>query len=195
MSEPFSMAQLDIYTTRAVSQVTALARRAARFAAVIAIWVIVVCVGSFLLGLAALDDRENVWIVIGGFFAVVAVGAALLGWWRVRAVKRHVPELAGEVRSLLAQGRQATALIDTFQVTDEDGTRHYQARLDSSGAVDVTRTLWGLKGVVGTGAQTAARLTATVSALTSYPVLALVSVLISLVFVCWAAIFALLLLF
>lgn len=195
MYESFSMAELDAYATRAVAHVTALATRASRFAGLIAVFVVVVCVGSFLMGLQALDGGRNVWIVLGGFFGAVAVGSALIGWWRLGSVKRHVPELATEVRNLLGQGRQAATLIETFQVSDADGTVHYQARLDSSGAVDVTRTLWGLKGVVGTGTETFARLTATITALTSYPVLALSSVLISLVFVGCGAVFGLMLLF
>lgn len=195
MSEHFSMGDIDQYAGRAVAHVTALARRASRFASVIAVFAVVCCVGGFLLGLAALDDTRNVWIVIGGFFAVVGAGAALLGRWRVGSVKRHVPELADEVRALLTQGQQATVLIDTFQVTDPDGTQHYQARIDNAGAVEVSRTLWGLKGVVGAGTQTFSRLTATITALTSYPLLALMAVLISLVFLGCAAIFALLLLF
>lgn len=189
------MADIDQYATRAVAQVTALARRASRFASLIALFAVVSCVGGFLLGLAAFDDGRNVWIAIGGFFAVVGAGAALLGRWRVGSVKRHVPELADEVRTLLTQGRQATQLIDTFQVTDADGTQHYQARIDGAGAVEVSRTLWGLKGIVGTGTQTFARLTATITALTTYPLLALMAVLISLVFLGLSAIFALVLLF
>lgn len=195
MNESFSMADLDAYATRAVTQVTALARRAARFASAVAVFVVVSCVGSFLLGLSALDDRRDAWMTIGWFFGVVGVGAALLGRWRIGSVKRHVPELAAEVRSLLTQGHQATQLIDTFSVRDASGTEHYQARLDSAGAVEVSRTLWGLKGLVGTGTNTFARLTATITALTSYPLLALVSVLISLVFLAWAGIFALILVF
>jgi len=189
------MAELDTYSSRAVAHVTVLARRASRFAALVALFAVVSCVGGFLLGLTALDGGRNAWEVIGGFFAVVGAGAALLGWWRVGSIKRHVPELATEVRSLLAEGKRATELIDTFQVTDDDGTQHFQARIDSSGAVDVTRTLWGLKGVVGTGTQTFARLTSTITALTSYPLQALMAVLISLVFLGCSAIFALMLLF
>lgn len=188
------MADLDQYSGRAVAQVTALARRASRFASWIAAFAVVSCVGGFLLGLAAFDD-DRVWTVIGGFFAVLGAGAALLGRWRVGSVKRHVPLLADEVRALLSQGGQATQLIDTFQVTDADGTQHYQARIDGAGAVEVSRTLWGLKGVVGTGTETFARLTATITALTSYPLLALMAVLISFVFLGLSAIFALVLLF
>ncbi len=74
MHEQFSMAELDAYSSRAVAQVTALARRASRFASLIAAFVVVSCVGGFLLGLAALDRTRNAWIVIGGFFAVVGAG-------------------------------------------------------------------------------------------------------------------------
>jgi hypothetical protein len=196
MSEQFNMADIDVYADRAVEKITILARKAARFATAILAFVVVACVGSFLLGWAALDDSRNVWLVLGGFFGVWALGAALLGRWRIGSVNRHLPGLATELRGLLSQGRSAGShVIEAFVVEEADGNSRFAARLDNAGAVGLGRTMWGFKGAVGTGTQAFGRLTATVTALTSYPVLALVAVLISLVFLALVPVFLLLLVF
>ena len=180
----FSAADLDAHAARATGQITLLARRASRFATLILGFVAVAVIGGFLLGYAALDGKRNVWLVLGGFFGVWALGAALIGRWRVGTVQRHVPELANEFKSLLSQGRHAgTEVLDTFLITDADGNQHFEARLDQAGALGMGRTLWGYKGLAGSGTEAFARLTATITALTSYPMLALIAVLISFVFV------------
>lgn len=201
MSDPDTTAagglgDLDAYAARATERIGILARRATRFATAVLLFVVVAVVGGFLLGYAALDGSRNVWLVLGGFFGVWALGAALIGWWRIGAARRHVPELTAEFRSMLGQGRQAgSRVLETFVVTDADGNEHFEARLDSTSTIGMGRTLWGYKGLVGTGTEAFGRLTATITALTSYPLLALVAVLISLVFLALAPVWLLVLLF
>lgn len=192
----FNVSDIDALAARATERITMLARRAAKFSTGVLLFVACAVIGSFLLGYAALDGRRNVWLVLGGFFGVWALGAALIGRWRVGSVQRHVPELTNEFRSLLGQGRQAGAgMLETFVVTDADGNEHFAAQLDHSSAVGVGRTLWGYKGLVGSGTEAFGRLTATITALTSYPMLALVAVLISLVFIALVPIWLLVLVF
>lgn len=192
----FSAADLDAYATRAVDKITSLARRAARFGTVVVVFAVLACGIGFMLGLEAFGRDSTGWWIVGGFGVVVGVGAALLGRWRLGSVKRHVPELVGEMRTMLADGRQAGAkLIDTFVVTDQQGTERFTARVDSSNGVELTRTLWGYKGLVGSGTQAFARLTSAITALTSYPVLALLSVLTALAFCGLSVIFVLVIVF
>jgi hypothetical protein len=192
----FSAADLDAYASRAVDKITTLARRASRFGTIVLLFAVLACGVGFLLGLQAFGSDSTGWWIIGGFGVVVGVGSALLGRWRLGSVKRHVPELVGEVRTMLTDGRQAGArLIDTFVVTDPQGAERFEARIDSSNGIELTRTLWGYKGLVGSGTQAFARLTSAVSALTSYPLLALLSVLTALGFCGLSVIFLLVIAF
>ena len=186
----FDAGDLEEHARRAVAQIAGLARRAARFATTILVFTVASCVIGFVLGWQAFDGSTG-WAVLGGFFAVVAIGAALIGRWRVGSVKRHVPALVDEMKGLLFYFHQATTeVIDTFVVEHPDGTHHYEARVDGTGAFDLGRTMLGYRGMVGDGTQAFGRLTATITALTSYPILALTAVLISLVFVGLSVIFA-----
>lgn len=190
----FDPADLDRHAARAVEQITALAKRATRFASRIALFSVIASGGGFLLGLAAFDSSTG-WIVIGGVFAAISIGAALLARWRVGSVKRHVPQLVGEIRTLLGQGRQAgTQVIETFAVQSPDGTLHYEADIGSAGAIGLGRTMLGYRGLIGGGTETFARLTSTITALTTFPVLALIAVLTALVFLGLSFIFVIVIL-
>lgn len=185
------MAEIDELVRRTVATVTSIADRATAFATKLFVVAAVVCIGGFLLGVAALSGGiETVWIVLGIVFGSIAVGGALLARWRVGSVRRHVPELADEVRTLIREGRDGTrTVIDSFVVdadvdadadvgVDPDRGRH---RTGGS-AIVMSRQMYGFKNVVGSGLEHTARLAAAVTALTSFPVLALVTIAISLVF-------------
>lgn len=177
------MSEIDELVQRTVDTVTMIARRAARFSTKILLVVMLVCVGGFLLGAAALSDGiQTVWIVLGIVFGSIAIGAAFLARWRVGSVRRHVPELADEVRAMLSEGKQSTrTVIESFAVdADRDGDR--DAFEDGESAIVLSRQMYGFKGVVGSGMESSARLSATVTAITSFPVLLLSAVLISMVF-------------
>lgn len=173
----FNAADIDRYASIAVEKITALARRAAKFGTAVLLFAVVTCGVGFLLGLAAFGRDSTGWWIVGGIGVVIGVGAALLGRWRLGSVKRHVPELVGEVRTMLSDGRQAgNQFIEVFVVNDgEPGAA-------PSGGMDLTRTLWGYKGIVNSGTQTFSRLTAAITSLTSYPMLAVLSVLTGLAF-------------
>lgn len=176
------MAEIDDLVRRTVATVTMIADKATRFATRLFIGAAVVCIGGFLLGVAALSGGiEKVWIVLGIVFGAIAVGGALVARWRVGSVRRHVPELADEVRTLIAEGRDGTrTVIDTFVVdADGDGERD---PFDGGSAIVLSRQMYGFKNVVGSGLESSARLTAAVTALTSFPGLVLGAIAISLVF-------------
>ena len=49
----------------------------------------VICLGGFALGLAALTDQGRVlWLVLGGAFVIVGIGAVVLAITRLWLVKR-----------------------------------------------------------------------------------------------------------
>ncbi len=177
------MSELDQLVQRTVDTVTMIAGKAARFSSKLLLGATIVCVAGFLLGVAALSGGvQKVWIVLGIVFGSIAVGGALLARWRVGSVKRHVPELAAEVRTLISDGRDSTrTVIETFAVdADGDGTRDVFE--DGSSAIVLSRQMYGFKSLVGSGLESSARLTAAVTAITSFPALVLAAILISMVF-------------
>ena len=179
------MSELDELVRRTVDAVTVIAGKATRFATKLLLGAVIVCVGGFLLGVAALSGGiQQVWIVLGIVFGSIAIGGALLARWRVGSVKRHVPELANEVRSLISDGKDSTrTVIETFAVDadgDGDGTRDVFE--DGGSAIVLSRQMYGFKNLAGSGLESSARLSAAVTAITSFPALVLGAVLISMVF-------------
>jgi hypothetical protein len=172
------MTEIDELVRRAVDTVTLIAGKAAAFATRILLGAVVVCVGGFLLGVAVLSGPiEQVWVVLGIVFGAIAIGGAIMARWRVGAVRRHVPELASEVRTLITEGKDTgRTVIETFTVDDQD------EGAGSDSAIVLSRRMYGFRNMAGSGLASSARLTAAITALTSFPVLVLMSVLISLVF-------------
>lgn len=170
--------ELEQLVQRVVGTVAMIAEKATRFARRLVLGVAIVCIGGFLLGIAALDGGvEKVWIVLGIAFAAIAIGGPSVALWRVGSVKRHVPELVNEVRSLITTGRETgQTVIDTFDADDPDRPD------EDKSAIMLTRRVYGLRGAVGSGLDGSARLTAAITALTSFPVLALAAIVITMVF-------------
>jgi hypothetical protein len=179
------MSDIDGRVTRTISTLTLIADRVTRLSGKLLMGVAVVSIGSFLLGLAALDGGiRNVWILLGGIFAVIAVGAALIGRWRIGGIRRSVPAIASEVRSLLSEGRRdAVEVIEQFNTGPADGGR------DS--VLIVSRSVTGLRGMATHGLAGSQHLAKAVTAITSFPALALAAVMISIVFALLIPIFLL----
>lgn len=170
------MADIDELVRRSVKTVTVIAQKASAFATKLFLTAAVICVGGFLLGVAALSGGiEQVWIVLGIVFGAIAVGGAFLARWRVGSVRRHVPELAEEVRTLLSLGNDSTrTVIDTFVVGDEE--------MSSGSAIMLSRRMNGFRNVLGSTTTVSTHLSAAVRAITSFPALVLSAIAISLVF-------------
>ena len=178
------MSDIDELVARAVNGVTTIAGKAAAFSTRLLLGAIVVCVGGFLLGYAALSGGiQTVWIVLGIVFGTIALGCAFLARWRVGSVRRHVPELADEVRSLIARGDDtSTTIIETFTVDgDGDGDGRRDGPTGGSSIV-LSRQMYGFKGMAQGTLEHSVRLTAAVRALTTFPILVLATVAISCVF-------------
>lgn len=167
---------------RTLASVMRLVDRVVRATTVLFIVALVICVGSFWLGLQALDDGvESVWTALGIVFGAIAIGSAWLARWRIGRVRKHVPQLTDDIRQLVAGSQStATTVIDVF----EDGST-------APSAIGATRTVIGMRGLVNQSLTGTAKLAEAVHAITSFPWLALVTVAITSVFGFLALIFLL----
>ena len=178
------MADIDELVRSIVGSVSTLAGRAAGFATKLLLLVVVVCVGGFLLGVAALSGGiQSVWIVLGIVFGSIAIGCAGIARWRVGAVRRHIPELAGEVRTMISEGApESRTVIDTFVVDVDGATTDDPADAPQSSAIVMSRQMGGFQAAAGPGLSRWPQLMMAVRALTTFPFLLLAAIAISVVF-------------
>lgn len=181
--DDFGLDDLDRLARRAVDSVLHLVRRANALAGGVLIFVVLFAVGGFLLGLSALSGGiRTVWIVLGGFFAVVAIGSVVVAMLRLRSVKTSANTLVTEVRSLVGgDGASKRTVSDTVDSTEN--------RSDD-GIVDLSREFMSMRGAIGDRAGQFASLTSAVTAVTSFPGLMAIATLIGFVFAGLSAIFA-----
>ncbi len=183
---------IEVIVGRVIRTIVTIAQKVTRFATILLLAACGISVVSFLLGLAALDGGiRTVWIVLGIVFGAWAVGAALIGRWGVGRISRDVPAITGELRAMVSEGQEQGALIlRQFGAPGADGDDRTDAALGGS-AIFVSRTAFGLRDIAGHGLESAGRLAAAVHAITRFPVLALTSIAITLVFAFLAVIFLL----
>jgi len=170
------MSDIDEMVRRTVETVTVIAGKASRFAGRLLLATLVICGGGFWLGLEALSGGiETVWIVLGAAFGSLAIGSALVAWWRVSSVKRHVPALAAEVRSLVEGGYDpSNTVIETFEVVDGESS--------NSSAIVMSRQMGGFQSEVMRAPGQYEQLSAATRAITTFPFLVFAAISISLVF-------------
>ena len=179
---PQSLAQ------RAVDMFLTLVRRGTALAVGTLVVVSFICVGSFVLGLAALSaDNRNAWIAIGGAFVVVGIGAVALAIFRLWLVKRSATELVVEVQQLLVGDRKTErVVIDTIEASE---------KVQDQSAVVMSRQFFTLRDSIdGRGAQFIA-LAYALRAMTTFPFLMLVATTVTVVFATLAVIFTGILIF
>ncbi len=171
----FGRDDLDRLAQRAVDAVLRLVRRAAALARGVLLFTIVCAVGSFLLGIAALSGGiERVWIVLGGFFAVLAIWAILTALLRLRAVRRGADALFGEVRALISGSEQTErTVIETVESADGAG---------NEGLVVMSRQFSSMQHAIGDRVDQFRGLASALSAVTSFPGLVALAILVSFVF-------------
>lgn len=173
---------------RAVDMFLTLVRRGTALAVGTLAVVSFICFGSFLLGAAALsDDNLTAWIVIGGIFVVIGVGAVALAIFRLWLVKRSATELVVEVQQLLVGDRQTErVVIDTIEASE---------KVQDQSAVVMSRQFFTLRDSIdGKGAQFLA-LAYALRAMTTFPFLMLVATTVTIVFATLAVIFTGILIF
>jgi hypothetical protein len=185
---------VNVLARRAVDMAITFARRAGRLAVGTALFVSVVALSTYLIGLAALSgSARNAWVLIGGVLVIVAVGAPLLAWWRLRRVRRHANELVDDVRRLISGNPEAErVVIDTVEAqpapTTSPGGRQELM------VVGTQQQFYRLR-TISVGATNLRQLPGALYALTSYPILLGISLLLTLVFAALGFIFLLVWLF
>lgn len=166
---------IDQLTQRAISSVMRLVRRGMAFGGGVLMIAAVVCIGSFLLGVAALDGgMETLWIILAGFFGTIAVGGMVLALVRLGGIRRREDELYGEVRALMGSdpGAQRT-VIETVEFSDAS---------DDQSVVVASRQFYTMRENLGSEVPPRSALSRSLSAITTLPLLVLMTTFITMVF-------------
>lgn len=168
-SRPAALAQ------RAVDTVMLLVRRGTALAGGALAIVTVVCLASFALGLLALEGGvRSVWLIFGGFFAIVAIGSIVVAIVRLLRLRGRTNELLLELRELLSGDAQSReVVIETIETSDG---------IQDQSAVVMSRQFYGIQGQIAGRGQQFRALAQAMQAITSFPLLMLMSTLITLVF-------------
>lgn len=174
-SEFRGFGDIDQLAQRAVDAVLRLVGRAIALARGVLIVTLVFAGGGFLLGVAALSGGiETVWIVVGGFFAALAIIAVVTAMLRLRAVRRVAGDLFDDVRSLIGGDEQTQrTVIETVESTDGD---------DNEGLVVVSRQFLSMQNAIGGRVDQFRSLATALTAVTSFPGLVALAVVVSFVF-------------
>jgi hypothetical protein len=156
---------------RAVDSLLTLVRRGTRLAAGTMLFVVVICLGGFALGIAALSDGiETVWIIFGGFAAFVAIGSVALAMFRLWAITRLATVLVTEVeRMITSDPRSERVVIETVEASDG---------VQDQSAVVMSRQFFSMSNTVGTAGQFTA-LGVALKSVTTFPLLILLATVIT----------------
>lgn len=160
--------------TRAVDSLLTLVRRGTRLAFGTLMIVVVICLGGFALGIAALSDGiETVWIIFGGFAAFVAIGSVGLAMFRLWAVTRLGTALVTEVeRLIVGDPRSERVVIETIEASDG---------VQEQSAMVMSRQFSGMSQTVGTAGQFGA-LAVALRSVTTFPLFLLLAIVITIGF-------------
>lgn len=173
---------------RAVDMFLTLVRRGTALAGGILAVVAVICIGGFALGVAALTDQgRTLWIVMGGAFAIVGVGAVVLAITRLWLVKRSAYVLVDEFQRLLdGDARTERVVIETIEASED---------VQDQSAVVMSRQFFTLRDSVGGQATQFVALAYALRAMTTFPFLMLLATVVTLGFAGFALIFVGILIF
>ena len=163
--------RLHDLATQAVDSLLTLVHRGTRLAFGTMLIVIVVCLGCFALGIAALSDGiETVWIIFGGFAAFVAIGSVGLAMFRLWAITKLGTALITDVERLIAgDPRSERVVIDTIEASDG---------VQDQSAVVMSRQFFTMSDTVGTAGQFTA-LAVALKSVTTFPLLILLATVIT----------------
>lgn len=107
------MSELDGVAVRVSDGLRRLLVRIGGVALSVARVAFVIGAATFATGWWVFDGSRPAWTVIGGLLCAAPCAAALVAWFRVRRTVRVAPALVGDVRTLMAESREAaTVLID-----------------------------------------------------------------------------------
>jgi hypothetical protein len=179
--------RIDRLARRAVQSVMTLVRRGVALAGGLLMITVVVCGGGFLLGYAALSDGiEKLWIMLGGFFAVLAIGASALAVIRLLLVRTRESQLVAELRRLITSDpRSEQVVIETVESNDAS---------QDQGVVVMSREFFTMRDSIGSRIVEYPATQASLSAVTSLPFLVFITLTVSFVFAALSLLFAIALL-
>lgn len=179
--------RIDRLARRAVQSVMTLVRRGVALAGGLLMITVVICGGGFLLGYAALSDGiEKLWIMLGGFFAVLAIGAAALAVIRLLMVRTRESQLVAELRRLITSDpRSEQVVIETVESNDAS---------QDQGVVVMSREFFTMRDSIGSRIVEYPATQASLSAVTSLPFLVFITLTVSFVFAGLSLLFAIALL-
>jgi hypothetical protein len=182
------MSQQRDLAQRAIDSFLTLVRRGTRLAAGTLAIVVLVCVGGFVLGLAALDGGvRNAWILLGGVGVVVAVGSVLLAMFRLWAIASVSVALVNEVQALISSDPLSErVVIETIESSDD---------VQDQSAVVMSRQFFKMSDSVGARAGQFAALSLALKSITSFPLLILLATAITVGFAFMSMLFVLGLIF
>ena len=160
---------------RAVDTVLLLVRRGTALAGGALMVVTVVCLASFALGLAALSGGIRiVWVILGGFFAIVAIGSIVVAIIRLARLRSRTNEMLLELRELITRDASTSeVIIETIETSDG---------VQEQSAVVMSRTFDNMQGHIAGRSQQFQALAAAMRAITTFPLLLLLSIAITIMF-------------
>ena len=167
--------RIDDLAQRAVDTFMTLVRRGTALAGGTLAIVVVICVGSFALGVAALSDGiQTVWIVLGGLSALVAIGAVLVAIWRLLLIRTLSVSLVKEVHALISSDpRSERVVIETVESSDD---------VQDQSAVVMSRQFFSMQQSVGPRAAQFVALGTALRSVTTFPLLMLLATVITIGF-------------
>ena len=166
--------RLHDLATRTVDTLLTLVHRGTRLAFGTMVIVVVVCLGGFALGIAALSDGiETVWIIFGGVAAFIAIGAVGLAWFRLWAITRLGTALVSDVERLITgDPRSERVVIEAVEASDG---------VQDQSAVVMSRQFFTMNDTVVTAGQFTA-LAVALKSVTTFPLLILLAAAITIGF-------------
>jgi hypothetical protein len=166
--------RLHDLATRTVDTLLTLVRRGTRLAFGTMVIVVVVCLGGFALGIAALSGGiETVWIIFGGVAAFVAISAVAVAWFRLWAITRLGSALVSDVERLITgDPRSERVVIEAVEASDG---------VQDQSAVVMSRQFFTMNDTVVTAGQFTA-LAVALRSVTTFPLLILLAVAITIGF-------------
>ena len=167
-------ARIQNLAARVVDSLLTLVYRGTRLAFGVLAIVVVVCAGGFALGIAALSDGiETVWIIFGGFAALVAIGAVVLAVFRLWVITRLGTALLTEVERLISgDPRSERVVIEAVEASDG---------VQDQSAMVMSRQFFTMSDTVGKAGQFSA-LAVALKSVTTFPLLLLLATVITIGF-------------
>ncbi len=183
MTDPSSSSGVGDLAQRAVDAFLTLVRRGTRLAVGTLAIVTLICLGSFALGMAALSGGvETAWILLGGVGLVVAIGSILLAMFRLWAITSISVALVSDLRAVISSDPGVErVVIETVESSDG---------VQDQSAVVMSRQFFRMNDSVTRAGQFVA-LSAALKAVTSFPLLMMLSVATTFGFAMLAFLFAL----